>query len=88
MLSGLNLDKVNWVIVGGESGPRARPMQEEWVIQIRDQCNVADVPLFVKQMGESWAQVKKAKSKKGGNMSEWRSDLRIRDYPNTISAPG
>lgn len=78
---GLSLDRIDWVIVGGESGPRSRPMHEDWVIQIRDQCSVANVPLFVKQMGESWAQINKAKSKKGGNMSEWRTDLRIRDYP-------
>lgn len=87
-LSGLNFDKVNWAIVGGESGPGARPMYEEWVIQIRDECKVANVPLFVKQMGESWAQVKKAKSKKGGNMAEWRRDLRIRNYPVSIAAAG
>lgn len=85
-LSGLNLNKINWVIVGGESGPGARPMHEEWVIQIRDQCNVADVPLFVKQMGESWARVNKVKSKKGGNMSEWPTDLQIRDYPLSVAA--
>ena len=87
-LSGLNLNGINWVIVGGESGPGARPMLEDWVSQIRDQCNVASVPLFVKQMGGSWAQVNKAKSKKGGNMSEWRTDLRIRDYPLSIAAAG
>ena len=87
-LSGLNLNGINWVIVGGESGPGARPMLEDWVSQIRDQCNVASVPLFVKQMGESWAQVNKAKSKKGGNMSEWRTDLQIRDYPLSIAAAG
>ena len=87
-LSSLNLDEIDWVIVGGESGPRARPMLEDWVSQIRDQCNVASVPLFVKQMGESWAQVNKAKSKKGGNMSEWRTDLRIRDYPLSVAAAG
>ena len=87
-LSGLNLDKINWVIVGGESGPRARPMREDWVLQILDQCNVASVPLFVKQMGESWAQVNKAKSKKGGNMSEWPIDLQVRDYPSSVAAAG
>ena len=87
-LSGLNLNGINWVIVGGESGPGARPMLEDWVSQIRDQCNVVSVPLLVKQMGESWAQVNKAKSKKGGNMSEWRTDLRIRDYPLSIAAAG
>ena len=87
-LSGLNLNGINWVIVGGESGPGARPMREDWVIQIRDQCNVADVPLFVKQMGESWAQINKARSKKGGNMSEWPTDLQIRDYPLSVAATG
>ena len=63
-------------------------MHEEWVIQIQDQCNVADVPLFVKQMGESWARVNKVKSKKGGNMSEWPTNLRIRDYPESVAAAG
>jgi protein gp37 len=87
-LSGLDLDEIDWVIVGGESGPGARPMYEEWVIQIRDQCDVAEVPLFIKQMGESWAQVNKAKSKKGGDMSEWRTDLQIRDYPLSVAAAG
>lgn len=88
-LSGLNLNGINWVIVGGESGPGARPMREDWVIQIRDQCNLADVPLFVKQMGESWAQANKAKSKKGGKMEEWRTDLQIRDYPPlSVAAAG
>ena len=87
-LSGLNLDRMDWVIVGGESGPGARPMHEDWVIQIRDQCNTANVPLFVKQMGESWARVNKVKSKKGGNMSEWPTYLQIRDYPLSVAAAG
>ena len=87
-LSGLNLGQIDWVIVGGESGPGARPMYEEWVIQIRDQCNAAEVPLFVKQMGESWAKIKKVKSKKGGNMEEWPKNLQIRDYPSSIVAAG
>ena len=87
-LSGLNLNGIDWVIVGGESGPGARPMLEDWVSQIRDQCNVVSVPLFVKQMGGSWAQVNKAKSKKGGDMSEWPTGLRIRDYPESVAAAG
>lgn len=45
------LDGVSWVIVGGESGPGARPMDEEWVLSIRDQCRRADVPFFFKQWG-------------------------------------
>lgn len=47
----LDLTNINWVIVGGESGPGARPMQEEWVITIRDECKKAKVPFFFKQWG-------------------------------------
>jgi len=41
---------IDWVIVGGESGPNARPMHPDWVRAIRDQCQMADVPFFMKQM--------------------------------------
>ena len=47
----LNLDTIDWVIVGGESGPRARPMQLDWARSVRDQCLDADVPFFFKQWG-------------------------------------
>jgi protein gp37 len=47
----LNLQDINWVIVGGESGPGARPMQEGWVVDIRNQCLRASVPFFFKQWG-------------------------------------
>lgn len=47
----LLLDGIHWVIVGGESGPGARPMEEEWVLEIRDQCVEARVPFFFKQWG-------------------------------------
>lgn len=50
-LDHLRLDGIDWVIVGGESGPGARPMNAEWVISIRDQCVSADVPFFFKQWG-------------------------------------
>lgn len=50
--------KLDWVIVGGESGPKARPMDPDWVRDIRDQCLVANVPLFFKQWGE-WQFVMK-----------------------------
>lgn len=48
------LPKLDWVIVGGESGPDARPMHPDWVCLIRDQCSAASVPFFFKQWGE-WA---------------------------------
>lgn len=50
-LPDLNLQKIDWVIVGGESGPCARPMNPEWVVDIRDQCAEAGVPFFFKQWG-------------------------------------
>lgn len=47
----LNLKGINWVIVGGESGPGARPMHLQWVTDLRDQCLQAHVPFFFKQWG-------------------------------------
>lgn len=50
-LPSLNLDGIDWVIVGGESGPGARPMQPDWAREIRDQCIDAGVPFHFKQWG-------------------------------------
>jgi protein gp37 len=50
-LGPLDLDGIAWVIVGGESGVGARPMEEGWVLSIRDQCRAARVPFFFKQWG-------------------------------------
>jgi protein gp37 len=50
-LPGLNLEGIGWVIVGGESGPGARAMAQDWVLDIRDQCMAANVPFFFKQWG-------------------------------------
>lgn len=54
----INLEKIAWVIVGGESGPRARPMVAEWVTSIRDQCVTSGIPFFFKQ----WGGVRKAEA--------------------------
>jgi protein gp37 len=48
----INLNGISWIIVGGESGPKARPMHPDWVRIIRDQCIAADVPFFLKGWGE------------------------------------
>lgn len=56
-LGTLDLRGIDWVIVGGESGPGARPMQESWVLSLRDQCRSAKVPFFFKQ----WGGVQKGK---------------------------
>ena len=47
----IDLKGIDWVIVGGESGPNSRPMRPQWAIDIRDQCLDADVPFFFKQWG-------------------------------------
>jgi len=62
----LDLRQIDWVIVGGESGPEARPMRPEWVIDIRDQCLKSNVPFFFKQ----WGGVNK---KKAGRVLEGRT---------------
>jgi protein gp37 len=62
----LDLKGIHWVVVGGESGPGARPMKPEWVTDIRDQCIGAKVPFFFKQ----WGGVNK---KKAGRLLEGRT---------------
>ena len=62
----LNLEGIHWVIVGGESGPKARPMQREWVDAIREQCETAGVAFFFKQWGGWGADGKKRAKKQNG----------------------
>jgi len=67
----IDLKGIDWAIVGGESGPRARPMEKEWAIEIRDQCERDGVAFFFKQWGG-------VRPKSGGrllNGREWN------DYP-------
>lgn len=66
---------VQWVIVGGESGPKARPMDADWVRSVRDQCNGAGVAYFVKQMG--------GVRDKRHDLEDMPEDLRIREFPET-----
>jgi protein gp37 len=57
-LGEINLDDIHWVIVGGESGNGARPMEKEWALSIRDHCERARIPFFFKQ----WGGVRKSKA--------------------------
>lgn len=50
-LGRFDLSEIHWVIVGGESGPGARPIRESWILEIRDQCRRARIPFFFKQWG-------------------------------------
>lgn len=94
---------VSWVIVGGESGPGARPCNIEWVRSVVRQCQAAGVPVFVKQLGSQpefgagecvrWADAgptQRLRDKKGGDIAEWPADLRVREFPaaaGAVSAP-
>jgi protein gp37 len=62
----LNLEGIDWVIVGGESGPRARALESCWVIDIRNQCQKSKVPFFFKQWGGT-------NKKKAGRLLEGRT---------------
>jgi protein gp37 len=65
-LSRLDLRSIDWAIVGGESGPKARPMSPSWVVEIREQCKAARVPFFFKQWGGK-------NKKKAGRVLEGRT---------------
>lgn len=87
------LPGVDWVIVGGESGPGARPCDIGWVGSIVTECRTAGVPCFVKQLGAapSWhghcgplkvdVDRMHVSDRKGGDPGEWPADLRVRQFP-------
>ncbi|HEX5315482.1 MAG TPA: phage Gp37/Gp68 family protein [Candidatus Kapabacteria bacterium] len=66
----LNLENIHWVIVGGESGPRARPMKEEWALDVRDQCLDARIPFFFKQWG-GWSPKSRGRLLDGKTWSQF-----------------
>jgi protein gp37 len=76
-LGEIDLSGITWVIVGGESGPGARPMKREWVVSIRKQCRMQGVPFFFKQ----WGGVRKAKN---GRLLDGRT---YDEYPVRAALP-
>ncbi len=89
----LDLRGIDWVIVGGESGPDARPFDTQWARNVIAQCKAAGVPCFVKQLGAKpmyppetilhppRSRIFTLKDKKGGDWEEWPMDLRVRQFP-------
>lgn len=75
-----HLRGIDWVIIGGESGPKARPCMPEWIRNCVKAARAAGCAVFVKQMGSWWAN-HNSKDYKGGLMSEWPEDLRVREFP-------
>jgi protein gp37 len=76
-LGPLNLNGIHWVIAGGESGERPRPMNPDWVRSIRDQCEEASIPFFFKQWGGT-------RKKKAGRMLDGRT---YDEFPLLSSTP-
>ncbi len=76
---------IDWVIVGGESDPGARPMFLEWARSIIEQCRAAGVRVFTKQLGSVWARgmvkLGLGVNNKGGDPAEWSPELRVREWP-------
>lgn len=76
------LDGIGWIIVGGESGPHARPMHPSWALYLRDLCKALGVAFMVKQLGTLAAKTSHFRDKKGGDWAEWPADLRVRETPH------
>lgn len=75
---------LTWLIVGGESGPGARPFRTEWAESVVEQCLAAGVACFVKQLGSHVIQGgerRRKKDRKGGDMHEWPQSIRVRQFP-------
>jgi protein gp37 len=79
-LGTIQLDGISWVIVGGESGAGARVMEEKWVLSIRDQCRLAQVPFFFKQ----WGGVRK---RQNGRMLDGRTYDEFPARVSNVAAP-
>jgi protein gp37 len=82
------LEGIHWAIIGGESGPGARPCHTDDVRSVLEQCRAAGVPAFVKQLGSNAVAAGRdqpyliaMKDKKGGNLNEWHPDLQVREFP-------
>ncbi len=85
------LPQLDWVIVEGESGTGSRPCHLEWIRDVIAECKAASVPCFVKQLGAfplhhgdsaDARAIRNMKDSKGGEISEWPEDLRVRQFPN------
>ena len=72
------------VVVGGESGPQARPMMVNWALNIRDQCRIAGVPLFVKQI----SLLEKGRWRVSKDMHEWPEPLRVQEFLHSHTKDG
>ena len=85
------MNNIQWIIIGGESGTKARPFDLAWARSTVAQCKAAGVPVFCKQVGSNagsmlnayggtWEQFP-TKDRAGADPAEWPEDLRVREFP-------
>lgn len=79
-LPSLDLAGIQWLIVGGESGPGARPMSSDWAADLVERAQAAGVSVFVKQMGSVWARANGQRDK-GGTFEAMPAGLQVRQMP-------
>ncbi len=79
-LGELDLRGIDWVIVGGESGGGARPMEADWARKIHAHCRAAGVPMFFKQAGSAFARLHHLRHSKGDHLAELPPDLRVQQF--------
>jgi protein gp37 len=84
-LPSLDLTGIGWVIIGGESGSHARPLDLGWVRNLIAQGREAGAAVFVKQLGTCWAREHGGQSH-GADWSLWPEEFRIREFPPAVSA--
>lgn len=77
-LPGIDLDGIDAVIIGGESGPGSRPCETQWVRHLFGECYVQDTKVFMKQWGSVKASQNRLRDPKGGDMNEWPPMYRVR----------
>src|SRR5574342_215959 len=70
---------IDWIIIGGESGGKARRFDPAWALMVIEQCKTAGIAVFMKQMGEPWAKVNRASQRHGANPSEWPPEFRVQE---------
>jgi protein gp37 len=88
--------RLDWLVIGGESGPKSRPCNIEWISSLVSQGKEAGTAVFVKQLGSApykyggsvmdlfFKDFIKLKQKKGGDPTEWPADLRVREWPEGL----
>jgi len=80
-IDSIEVGAVGWIVIGGETGPNARPTRLAWMQEIVDKCAERGIPVFVKQFGTMLARELGLRSRRGNDPIEWPESLRVREFP-------